>query len=228
MTGLPHRALDALSPPEYLVVPEHYLRRRQCVHCGQDFCEYENLGQLRCRLHPGLAQYDARRRDFFYSCCRDSVESRGCVEADHLDEMPSLANQQERWAQLRAWSTLAVPVLLFRYGLVPPASPSQIWMRAQRQSERTQRLVLPFGDQQVVLQVRPIGEQLARQAAESPTLVRLLTEGDARVQRRDDTMRELDGSNWRQARAQNQPQGAEEVRAPSVFIPFVVIGRLKL
>ena len=226
--GVPHRPLDQLLPQEYLLLPQYYLTRRLCVHCGVYYYEHQNLAELACRLHTGVKRYDERRRGYFYSCC-DSEDERGCVEADHLDESLS-AVLEERWVQLRAWLKLAVPRVLYNYGLLPPRH-NQVVMdiSGQSQLERTRTLQLPFGGAQLQLQARPIGQLLAQQATESPTLTQLVAQQDERQRLRQATMRELDGSNWEERRQQGQAQQrATPDTSKTLFIPFLVLARLKL
>ena len=227
--GVTHRAIDKLLPQEYLVLPQYYLQERDCVNCGLSYNEYANLGALRCHLHTGVKRYDERRRGYFYTCC-DSQDERGCVEADHMDE--TLSNTlEERWAQLQTWLRLAVPRILYNYGLVPPRD-SQVLMDVIGQWElnRERVLQLPFANRATLrLQARPIGQLLAKQAADSPSLTQLVAQQDERQRLRHETMRELDGSNWDERKNQGQPQQRVTQQAPkTLFIPFLVIARLRL
>ena len=73
----------------------YMLAERRCARCMQRFVEYENLGQWRCREHPG--EIVAGR----FTCCRQRVglaiggdknayyahvfldRDRGCIACDH-------------------------------------------------------------------------------------------------------------------------------------------------
>ena len=163
---MPHRPLERLLPQEYLALPKYFLKKRLCVHCGVYYYEYANMGELYCRLHTGVRQYDDRRGGYFYSCC-DSEDERGCTEADHMDE--TLSNELEaRWTQLQTWLQLAVPRILYNYGLVPPRHRQVLLdISLQSQLERGLARRLPFGNRQLSLQARPIGQLLAQQATRS-------------------------------------------------------------
>jgi hypothetical protein len=59
---------------------------RFCVRCQSQFTERDNIGRWRCtQFHP-LASY-ATAHSNHYRCCNQRIPSRGCVAADHTDQL---------------------------------------------------------------------------------------------------------------------------------------------
>ncbi len=229
----PYRALETLSPQEYGAVPEVYLQRRECVHCGQDFFEYSNRGHLQCRLHTGVLRYETGRADYFHSCCGRGWNADGCTEADHLDQL--LSDQVElRHTQLINWACVAVPLDMFMYGLVPPRQHC-IVMRVDRPvgRQRVLTLALRFANTSLRLSGEEISQQIAQQLSRAPLLQQLLSRKSARQQRRDDAVREVERrmNPTHGPRQQTHGQALEEEEVGQVstqFIPFLVLTRLAL
>ena len=85
---------------------DNYNRWRKCYHCNESFQEKNNIGQLYCRIHPGIIFISKNddNNNRYYSCCGVRVDScqrffmynnipfisqydpLGCLKIDHFDK----------------------------------------------------------------------------------------------------------------------------------------------
>ena len=82
----------------------YYNKLRKCYFCNDSYYERENIGQLRCRTHPGIIIYEGNYNPY-YSCCGTYIDndnsnfaynnskiylrhknSFGCCPIDHFDK----------------------------------------------------------------------------------------------------------------------------------------------
>lgn len=82
---------------------DNYKKWRKCHLCNEYFQEKDNIGQLYCRIHPGIIIF-GKDRNRYYSCCGVRVDScfnfylyndvhfiseydrLGCLKIDHFDK----------------------------------------------------------------------------------------------------------------------------------------------
>lgn len=82
---------------------ENYNKWRKCYYCRECFQEKDNIGQLYCRIHPGII-FIGNDCNRYYSCCGVRVDSYnifynynnrpfvsqydtlGCIKIDHFDK----------------------------------------------------------------------------------------------------------------------------------------------
>lgn len=213
--------MDQLSPEDYLAVPDRYKERRECVHCGKFYYEYDNLGQHLCRLHTGVIQYREGRH--YYSCCQQPWETKGCTRADHMNWLPS-SELVERETQLRQWLCLEVPMGLFLYGLKPPRV-ENIVLRIEGPTDRRHTKTLRFANRDLTLNGTLLSQRIAQGLAQAPLLQKVLIHQSLKDKRREETLRALE----RVRRPQQGPlQEQEETQVPTQFIPFLVLTRFAL
>lgn len=113
---------------------DYYNKWRRCQHCLEEYQEKNNIGQLNCRIHPGIIVSNENNR--YYTCCGILVDSNrnlilhnglsllsifdtlGCVKIDHFDqdyllqkniELFSLDDLFERVNQIKSISWIALP-----------------------------------------------------------------------------------------------------------------------
>jgi len=82
---------------------------RECVRCGDVYCERENLGTHQCAIHPlGRATYGSER---VYECCGGDADAPGCCPADHVDDWSKQVAHSTivPHASFAARSTLVLP-----------------------------------------------------------------------------------------------------------------------
>ena len=60
---------------------EELRRFRRCIYCYAHYQECDNIGQFRCRAHPGVVAAWADR----YTCCGELSDVRGCCACDHSE-----------------------------------------------------------------------------------------------------------------------------------------------
>lgn len=116
-------------------ITEKYRHLRVCLLCRLTFKEIENIGRLRCRIHPGLKLYDKQSNREFYSCCGlyldDCISGKvtqpymaGCVTIDHMaSDVCSLSktNLESRLNAIKAFALIVVPrEILSVKNLIPP------------------------------------------------------------------------------------------------------------
>jgi hypothetical protein len=81
---------------------------RVCMRCNALYCERENIGRWQCiEFHP-LDNY-MTVHDRTYPCCHQAVGSRGCVRADHTDEL--VYNCQPRLVDRAIMSLLGADIV---------------------------------------------------------------------------------------------------------------------
>ena len=116
-------------------ISEKYRQLRVCLLCGLSFKEIENIGRLRCRIHPGIQLRDNMSSREFYSCCGlypdDCISGKvtqpymgGCVTIDHmaLDTCSlSKTNLESRLNAIKSFALIVVPrEVLSVKNLIPP------------------------------------------------------------------------------------------------------------
>jgi len=61
---------------------------QRCARCGRVYCELDNVGAWRCRVHPahlaGAAPPHALGVANTYACCNRAPPAPGCVRCDHV------------------------------------------------------------------------------------------------------------------------------------------------
>ncbi len=240
MYALPQRPLNKLVPHEYLAIPEFYRQQRQCVLCNEAFYEYSNMGQLRCRLHPGELRYYEDCNCTLYSCCARDPLSVGCVQCDHMDAY--LADTlPQRWNQLKEWMLKALPHGLFWFGVQVPFDQHVLMNRASAIPQRVQ-LSVELTDcdtgplvEQLSLDSEEWHRRVMKVASTSVLLQQVLGDNrDERQRRRDDALSSLEQRRQRrqgglrtEGTAQDDDESASRTRLPS-FIPFLVLRRVAL
>lgn len=113
-------------------LPEYYTRWRKCIHCRQDYREFEQLGKLECRRHSRGTVYDPKIRAHRYACCGMSIDGfvtifnrtgPGCDRHDHEDETQRKENIQH--VRDTGMCARAIPLFLFtEMGLPMPSDNS--------------------------------------------------------------------------------------------------------
>jgi hypothetical protein len=124
---------------------ENYNSWRKCYSCHESFREKDNIGQLYCRIHPGII-YTEKDLNRYYSCCGVRVDSynmifrnnnlllisendkRGCLKIDHFDkeylkeklDFFSPNDIYKRIDQIKSISITAVPDQLYTLGITKP------------------------------------------------------------------------------------------------------------
>lgn len=68
-------------------IVEYYNTQRKCYICQSWFIEKENIGQLECRIHPGVVLYGDKNRRY-YSCCGSIFDVDELVYKNKNSSMP--------------------------------------------------------------------------------------------------------------------------------------------
>ena len=91
------------------ILPSIYTDEKRCTQCNQRFREFDNIGQMKCRLHPGI-MIDGR-----YTCCGmrpchrtapgmlNIQQLNGCLPVDHMDVELNGISADVRTRQLIKW-----------------------------------------------------------------------------------------------------------------------------
>ena len=129
-------------------LPDVYNDWKKCYFCKQDFQEKNNIGQLKCRIHPGIKLHNTKFNCFYYSCCGTKIDQNnfiyfnrspvhlnihdaiGCFPIDHFDlnylkekGIDNGLNQfdlKKRINDLKEISVIIIPDLLFNKGIRYP------------------------------------------------------------------------------------------------------------
>lgn len=170
-----YRPLDLLTLEEYERVEDRYRQWRKCIHCRELFLEAENIGQLRCRLHPGVRQFDLYRSDEYYTCCGGESGSVGCIAADHCGDDLCETDEKERHEALFEMAFAVVPCGLFQYGLMPPM-PSTTVFDSQRCNKRRRVCVAASFNQTMEeeFDLDEVAHDVSESVKDSPVLMRTL------------------------------------------------------
>ncbi len=106
------------------LVPVQLTCGNTCKQCGEWFVELDNIGRLRCNVHPGI-KLVASNGQLYYSCCDRLETHAGCTRIDHT--LISFTNQsiEARLSQIQQFSIMVLPDLLQSY-LYMPTPPQQI------------------------------------------------------------------------------------------------------
>lgn len=111
-------AYDLDDPSGKTLTPAELTRfseEQRCAHCQTSFTEGRNIGQLLCRLHPGV-RLTGSDGHAFYSCCGLQYERhdlplharQGCLRVDHMAVPPAYVGGDinARLNDLRAFATV--------------------------------------------------------------------------------------------------------------------------
>lgn len=124
---------------------ENYNKWKRCYSCNESFREKDNIGQLYCRIHPGII-FVANDLNRYYSCCGIRVDSYnlfynyqnkllisendklGCLKFDHFDKeylrekigFFSSTDIFKRIEQIKSLALTAVPEYIYGYGIHKP------------------------------------------------------------------------------------------------------------
>ncbi len=172
-----YRPLHRLSLEEYERVEQKYRQIRKCVHCSQFFLEAENIGQWRCRLHPGVCRHSLDRNGEFYTCCQGTSYSQGCAVADHCGEELSVTDEAERHDELFEMLFAVVPYGLFQYGLKPPSPETTLYDSQQEAPRKRRRLCATASFNQTMSEefdLRELAHVVSDSVRDSPVLLRTL------------------------------------------------------
>lgn len=69
------------------MLPENYTEWKKCYFCGDDYQQKNNIGFLRCRVHPGIKLIG----DFnttYYSCCGAIIIARNVYYKNQFTNLP--------------------------------------------------------------------------------------------------------------------------------------------
>ncbi len=107
--GLAEMNLHELARAQYPDIMKELEDWRTCIHCYAPFQELNNLGQWRCRYHPGRLGTDRHT----WQCCGASLDPRedkfesnhvkGCLLSDHCVKTGG-------WTE---WDTERLPEAIF-------------------------------------------------------------------------------------------------------------------
>jgi len=207
-----------LLPEEYHAIPEYYKKPRHCLYCEETYREYENVGQLRCLLHPGVRRLVGNT--YSYSCCGRQQQGGGCHKADHRDTLLVTDDEAQRLAQLTTGALIAVPRDLFRHGIVPPHRDHVVLSVERRGDVSTGSLNFMGG--RIAFSAADLHQALVDSVATSPFLKSLVTRLNEKQGLRADVTRHVD-QRWRDELVKRDES---ETELKSLFIPFVVVRRV--
>jgi hypothetical protein len=127
------KAYDRLSSQELGLIPDDYTKTRQCLQCGRQYREIDNIGRYACRLHPGIAVLDVMKNGYYYTCCQKHIDSsNGCVRADHMDYELPVNCLETRHDAISSECIYAIPIIYFLYGIRQPVKQSVLYHSSQR------------------------------------------------------------------------------------------------
>ncbi len=231
---LAYAPLDRLALDDYALVPREYTRTQRCTQCGGAFREAENLGQLRCRLHPGVRIVDGGVP--LYTCCQarpSDAHWPGCRAADHFARDLPWHDEEARRAALLDEAMLAVPLVLFeRGGLLPPSVWLYRWplgggalsreQRIRQEAEKRRVVRFTLDDREKTLAVSAVLADLDEWARDCAFFQTQATRSDAAGQRRR-ALRERGESQWPSSLGRDDDDdGARD----AMIVPFLVLRRL--
>ena len=99
---------------------------RKCVYCGEIYFECQNVGNLKCNIHPGWRVSDSDGRQYYSCCgitlnhiirdaCFDEEETMGCTPSDHVDR-PFSIEGKKRIEDIKSWMLISLPSIWFVLG----------------------------------------------------------------------------------------------------------------
>lgn len=239
------KRVSELSIEENEAVPERFYRDNECHHCSTLYKERDNLGQLCCRLHPGIIQLKHGQQ--FYTCCNRPINSPGCLRSDHISQkIPlSFSNQEERHTTLTNLSTELTPTDYYRFGIRPPLTQNILFHRRKGTSPLSSiamvHFKMPFSTErkkEFLLEKEYIS--LRKSFRKHPLLVYYkrslengkMNGGNDGKGRRARIERGWRGSLWEEAVASDDDEDDDEANAlndstnyKKIDIPFVIIKR---
>ena len=224
----------------YELLPTELKRQQECAQCGVLFYEMENIGRLRCQLHPGVRLVDEQHRTY-YSCCDRGLGWRGCLSVDHCARRFTQDPLETRLSELQTFALYVAPDLLLRY-VTPPLNKSILYRLSPFRERLTFRLgaldeayarFKPLALRHSLLErekeesppvpwqpeatraVSQVLRDLAMSARDSPLFAHHTTEQE----RRNEQIEQLCNEVWK-----NPPQRLPSERCPR--IPFTIIRRI--
>jgi hypothetical protein len=121
----PHTAAQLLGP-------------RRCAYCTAQYAERDNVGQWKCRFHPGREEHDKRVLScvprFRWTCCDQMDDAPGCTACDHA-EARSWSLSEWRGgtgAPVPSKTLVDVPEFMLATGMLAPPIPEARLQRADR------------------------------------------------------------------------------------------------
>lgn len=218
------------------MVPDDYIEERKCFYCGALYREVDNIGRLRCRIHPGIVQYDARSGYSYYSCCkrRDYPLSGGvggCVKSDHQHEEFTDDDQEQRHREMEDVAILTLPTTLFQYGVSPSGGDTVIYNSGGGGKKKTITHRLPLGGDGgtvIEIDIEKRKHALNQFIKHSPSLSQLCaTRG---MGEESANLREVLDLGWRNTLEEEEGDGdneGENGEETKCIVPFVIICRMK-
>jgi len=243
-----HRPVSALSLEEFEQVKAAYTEYQKCIHCNQHFLEADNIGQLKCRLHPGVRALDPDTNSDYYTCCQyhlvygyagglyETLEARGCLSADHFAEEICEDDQVLRHEDLFEMSVSIVPTGLFWYGLLPPLPECVLYQlrsdkhATEKEKKRQVTLTMPFDAELIYsIVVQDALLEVSEAAKSSPVLLR--QQGDAKHAREArlahfQRLEEGWPSTFDEDMAGGGGKFSQKKKKAAFSLPFVIVKRI--
>lgn len=221
-----NRQTTELSTEEYNYIPSKYLEPIECLLCGQTFREVDNIGRSGCRLHPGIAIFNASRNDYFYQCCNRHIDSNGCTPADHITntELLPIDDAEERIEELMERKIIILPCVYVNYGIKKPLEKNIIFRSTEKWREKILCVMkFPTGDREIVIDIKEEREKLSNSVFESKILTRHYSENVRGEKKKEADLLE---ENWRHILSDEETQ--EVVKEHFFNIPFFIISRIEV
>lgn len=128
--NLIYNPISTVTPDIYNILPQEDIKENKCVNCGNIYCEFENMGQLDCDIHPGVRVYNTKTNTFYYTCCKNDV-TYGCMKSDHMN-IPLSLDASERIKELKMMVFMVMPQILTQYGYWRPRSENiLLWLNKE-------------------------------------------------------------------------------------------------
>lgn len=96
------------------LLPLDLTSAKKCVQCGTIYVELDNIGRLRCHVHPGVRLENAGGQHY-YSCCDRLDPQYGCTQIDHTIEVFTTQSEEMRLNQIQQFSIMILPCILHPY-----------------------------------------------------------------------------------------------------------------
>ncbi len=117
----------------YHDIPDRFKEYKSCITCQQQYRDIDNIGLLKCSIHPGILETNTTNNTIEYTCCGLSPtidnqytnfvtqnEAMGCVKCDHTSIDFGVKNKKKRLNNIRSWCTIVIPYLLYDFGMHQP------------------------------------------------------------------------------------------------------------
>lgn len=216
----PHRPLNSLPAEDYNMIPVELFTAQHCVNCGKNYEEINNMGRLACYIHPGIAQFITMSNGYYYSCCNQSVGSRGCTRADHINEVYSLYDQEERDDALFSKAIVTIPIIYFQYGVKNPINDAVLYRPGDKQTSLVVKLPLTTISE-VHIDISEKKEELYEAVNESSILSKIYVDSNMDVTNQEKAL----DMKWRNMLHVDKDR-EEERTLKNYDIPFVIIRRI--